>query len=150
MPFDFKLPYSSAFQPTTELEFGDRSEDMKSPQFRLPSRVPDFSKVTVSLILAPFLFVVAIVYTIFLGGLGQRPDIWMQNQSLSCRNPIVRREWRTLGTTERQIYLKAVQCLWEQPSRIGLNHSLYEDFPWVHSRMGNFCMPTQKNFPHPS
>ncbi|KAK6596644.1 hypothetical protein H4I96_09296 [Botrytis cinerea] len=66
----------------------------------------------------------------------------MQNQSLSCRNPIVRREWRTLGTTERQIYLKAVQCLWEQPSRIGLNHSLYEDFPWVHSRMGNFSHNT--------
>jgi len=68
----------------------------------------------------------------------RKTSISAQDQSLSCQNPTVRREWRTLSTAERHDYLAAVQCLQENPSRLGLNHTLYDDFPWVHSRMGNF------------
>ena len=62
-----------------------------------------------------------------------------EGQSDSCRSPVLRREWRSLSLSERHDYLTAVRCLGGQPSRLGLNHSLYDDFPWVHSRMGNFC-----------
>ncbi|CAD6442792.1 2d33d938-1230-4a59-9b30-9b90f88d4d87 [Sclerotinia trifoliorum] len=138
MAFDFRLPSSSALQPTTGFEFDGKS---KSRQLFLTSERSGFSKSALLLIVAPFFFVAAILYTSFLGGLGQRPGIVIE-KSPSCKNPIVRREWRTLSVTEKHTYLKAVQCLWEQPSRIGLNHSLYEDFPWVHSRMGNFSHNT--------
>jgi hypothetical protein len=66
---------------------------------------------------------------------------WMRGfkQDHSCKNPIQRREWRTLSADEKNGYVAAVQCLGNQHSRLGLNHSLYDDFVWVHSRMGNFC-----------
>ncbi|KAL2067816.1 hypothetical protein VTL71DRAFT_15912 [Oculimacula yallundae] len=64
------------------------------------------------------------------------------HQAKSCLRPAVRREWRTLSIKERKNYLDAIQCLWKHPSRLGLNHSLYEDFPWFHSRAGNFSHNT--------
>lgn len=59
--------------------------------------------------------------------------------ALACGNPSTRREWRSLSTTEKHNYLEAVECLRETPSRLGLNQSLYDDFPWVHSRIGEYC-----------
>ena len=60
--------------------------------------------------------------------------------SSDCPNPPTRREWRSLSRDEKQDYLTAVQCLREKPSRLGLNQSLYDDFPWVHIRFGGYCM----------
>ena len=60
---------------------------------------------------------------------------------LSCSKPAIRKEWRTLSRSEQEQYLAAVHCLRTQPSKIGLAHSLYDDFPWVHSRNGNYCTP---------
>ena len=56
-----------------------------------------------------------------------------------CITPSTRREWRSLSTAEKHDYLQAVGCLREQPSRLGLNQSLYDDFPWVHVRIGEYC-----------
>ncbi|TVY82897.1 Tyrosinase ustQ, partial [Lachnellula suecica] len=58
----------------------------------------------------------------------------------SCRDPTTRREWRTLSEGDRLKYIEAVQCLRTLPSRLGLDQSLYDDFPYVHSRFGNYCM----------
>ena len=60
--------------------------------------------------------------------------------SPACPNPPTRREWRSLSRDEKQDYLLAVQCLRETPSRLGLNQSLYDDFPYVHIRVGGYCM----------
>ena len=60
--------------------------------------------------------------------------------SQACPNPPTRREWRSLSRDEKKDYLVAVQCLRETPSRLGLNQSLYDDFPWVHIRVGGYCM----------
>ncbi len=68
--------------------------------------------------------------------------LYHPNQTNSCLRPAVRREWRTLSIKERKNYVDAIQCLWKHPSRLGLDHSLYEDFPWFHSRAGNFCKCT--------
>ena len=59
--------------------------------------------------------------------------------SIACTDPIIRREWRDLSDEERLNYITAVQCLRSSPSRLGLNQTLYDDFPYVHSRNGEAC-----------
>ena len=56
-----------------------------------------------------------------------------------CTNPVIRREWRGLSNAEKSDYIAAVQCLRSSPSRLGLNQTLYDDFPYVHSRNGEAC-----------
>lgn len=58
----------------------------------------------------------------------------------ACRDPPVRREWRTLSKKEKHDYVDAVQCLRTTPSRLGMNQSLYDDFPWIHTLVGGYCM----------
>jgi hypothetical protein len=56
-----------------------------------------------------------------------------------CENPSTRREWRTLSAAEKHDYLNAVQCLRDTPSKLHPEYSLYDDFPWIHTRVGNYC-----------
>ena len=58
----------------------------------------------------------------------------------SCDQPALRKEWRSLERTEKLNYIEAVLCLKSTPSQLGLNHSLYDDFPWVHMHFGETCM----------
>lgn len=53
---------------------------------------------------------------------------------ISCENPVVRHEWRSLSKKEKGAYLQAVLCLRTIPSRLGLNQTLYDDFPYLHTR----------------
>lgn len=59
--------------------------------------------------------------------------------STTCTDPVIRREWRDLRDTEKSDYIEAVQCLRSSSSRLGLNQTLYDDFPYVHSRNGEAC-----------
>ena len=56
-----------------------------------------------------------------------------------CTKPSIRREWRTLSKTEKIEYVEAVNCLRTKSSRLGLQQSLYDDFPWVHYHFGGYC-----------
>lgn len=58
---------------------------------------------------------------------------------IACEHPPDRREWRDLGEKQKQNYLDAVLCLKETPSRLNMNQSLYDDFPWVHALVGEYC-----------
>ncbi|KAL6704152.1 hypothetical protein ACN47E_008712 [Coniothyrium glycines] len=51
----------------------------------------------------------------------------------SSSPPPIRREWRSLSLAERDAYIDAVLCLKTRPSRLGLAHSLYDDFPYIHN-----------------
>lgn len=73
------------------------------------------------------------------------PKIWSISQSnplASCVQPSIRREWRTLSRSDQSQYIAAIQCLRNTPSQLGLNQTLYDDFPWTHSRIGNYCTYT--------
>lgn len=59
--------------------------------------------------------------------------------SSNCHHPVIRREWRSLSVEEKDDYLDAVRCLRDIPSRIGQSQSLYDDFPWIHYRIGDYC-----------
>ncbi|KAM0327201.1 hypothetical protein ACHAQA_006334 [Verticillium albo-atrum] len=56
-------------------------------------------------------------------------------QNVTCKDPVLRQEWRQLSEATRQSYLAAVKCLKTKPSRLGLETSLYDDFPYVHARL---------------
>lgn len=62
----------------------------------------------------------------------------------TCNRTQYRREWRSLSYGEKLEYIQAVQCLTQTPSRLGQNQSLYDDFPYVHYRVGGYCtlLPT--------
>lgn len=54
-----------------------------------------------------------------------------------CEEPALRKEWREMSADEQGAYVKAVHCLASKPSRIGLNTTLYDDFPYIHNVLNN-------------
>ncbi|KAF5609119.1 Tyrosinase [Fusarium pseudoanthophilum] len=52
-----------------------------------------------------------------------------------CESPTKRVEWRELDDAARKQYTDAVLCLTTKPSRLGLNTTLYDDFPHVHAHL---------------
>ncbi|KAF5871960.1 putative gmc oxidoreductase protein [Botrytis fragariae] len=73
----------------------------------------------------------------------QAPDPYQNRER--CSNPSTRREWRSFSAAEKASYLDAVQCLRETPSRLHSDYSLYDDFPWVHTNIGNYFSLKAKN-----
>jgi len=62
-----------------------------------------------------------------------------------CESLAVRLEWRDLNREEKREYLRAVSCLRERPSRLGLNQTLYDDFPYFHTWSGEDGKPRSSN-----
>lgn len=56
----------------------------------------------------------------------------------ACRDPVLRREWRSLKEVEKRDYIQSVKCLKTLPSQIHLNQTLYDDFPWIHKHFGEY------------
>ena len=56
-----------------------------------------------------------------------------------CRVPALRREWRSLSIEDKSDYIDAVKCLRQRPSALGLNHTLFDDFAWIHKHFGEYC-----------
>jgi tyrosinase len=57
-----------------------------------------------------------------------------------CKNPEKRIEWRQMDPQDQKSYLDAVLCLKTKPSKIGLNSTLYDDFPNVHFKLNNYSL----------
>ena len=83
--------------------------------------------------------VVGLIGGVLLGRQNAREKSHKVTTVSACNRPQYRREWRSLSYGERHDYIRAVQCLTEIPSRLGLNQSLYDDFPHVHFRVGGYC-----------
>ena len=65
------------------------------------------------------------------------PQLIWHDRGSNCGRLHSRRGWRTLSQQEQTDYISAVQCLRGKPSRLGLSHSLYDDFPFVHRQVGH-------------
>ncbi|KAH8804897.1 hypothetical protein F5884DRAFT_859514 [Xylogone sp. PMI_703] len=63
-------------------------------------------------------------------------ELTVSPQPTRCSNPVVRKEWRSLSTQEKDVYLGAVKCLGRVPSVVNPNSTLHDDFAWIHSRIG--------------
>ncbi|OHF02047.1 hypothetical protein CORC01_02626 [Colletotrichum orchidophilum] len=57
--------------------------------------------------------------------------------ALPVQDAPLRVEWRTLSSAAKADYISAVKCLDGLPSKIGLETSLYNDFPYVHALLNN-------------
>ena len=132
------MPYSqstAAYAPVADLEFDDDKAD-GNPQ-------PAVNNTGRSRVLGLSLALCLAVWCIVLGfvcGILVRQNI--DSKSLApaaCTNTVMRREWRDLSDVEKSEYIEAVQCLRSSPSKLGLNQTLYDDFPYVHSRNGEAC-----------
>ncbi|KAH7184575.1 uncharacterized protein B0J16DRAFT_397919 [Fusarium flagelliforme] len=55
--------------------------------------------------------------------------------SKACETAPKRVEWRQMDESARKQYIDAVRCLTTKPSRIGLDTTLYDDFPYIHSQL---------------
>jgi len=100
-----------------------------------------FSQTKRHLLQVKVLLITLIVLTCFL--LSGQIFSWIQpkfgGSASTCTSPSIRREWRSLSRVEKLRYIDAVQCLRERPSRLDLNQSLYDDFPYVHRNVGDQC-----------
>ena len=59
--------------------------------------------------------------------------------SPQCTNPSVRREWRSLSHSEKKLYIRAVKCLTMKSTQLREEGAIYDDFPYIHNKIGNYC-----------
>lgn len=67
-----------------------------------------------------------------------KDSIVLDKHPIICKELSVRKEWRSLSKEDQVDYLNAVLCLRTLDSKLGMEQSLYDDFPFIHSRIGNY------------
>ena len=120
------------YAPLLSLESGDKDKEKEQPSPQYFSTSTRGRYVVVSIFIATFCLAIGFATGLFLRP-DSRPSIAPHE---SCQEPTVRHEWRSLSKEEKGAYLRAVQCLRTVPSRLGFNHTLYDDFPHFHARTG--------------
>lgn len=123
---------SDGYAPLLGLESGDEDNEKESLSPQYLGTSPRGRHAVVSIFIAAICLAVGFAIGLFLRP-DSRPSIAPQG---SCQHLNFRHEWRSLGKEEKGAYLRAVQCLRTVPSRLGLNQTLYDDFPHFHARTG--------------
>ena len=95
--------------------------------------------VTLAICSVPVLFLI-VGFAIGARTAGEKLHNWSRTVQapMICPKPHLRREWRSLSSAEKESYISAVQCLKTIPSQLGLNQTIYDDFPWVHKHYGEY------------
>ena len=129
---------TATYAPVVDLDIDDE-KDVENRK-HIPNRETGSQVLRLSLVLWTALVCVVLGFS---GGFLVKQKIDTHDTksltSTACTEPVIRREWRTLSDAEKSDYIGAVQCLRNSPSRLGLNQTLYDDFPYVHSRNGEAC-----------
>lgn len=60
------------------------------------------------------------------------------SQESKCHDPAIRREWRSLSLEQKHGYVDAVLCLRKTPSKLNENMTRYDDFPFLHTTVGEY------------
>jgi tyrosinase len=97
---------------------------------------PSYSRRLILIILFSLIVAASLLYTVLFSTNSIHQHL---SPSPLCPTIAVRKEWRDLSREEQRNYIQAVQCLGSKPSRVGLEQSLYDDFPYIHSQVGNSC-----------
>ena len=113
-------------------EIPDDESSLSPPRPRSRQRRWIFNSILSTICLATGFALCLLIYQPF-----QRhtPD----QKHTTCTSPATRLEWRSLSRDQKQNYLQAVQCLKTKPSRIFGNQTLYDDFPYIHIQIGDYC-----------
>ena len=126
---------AASYAPVVDLEVDDE-KDIDSPKL-IPNSAHSSKVLRLSLVLCTALLCSGLGFG---GGFLAKHKIDSKPLALTaCTDPVIRREWRDLSDAEKSDYISAVQCLRSSPSRLGVNQTLYDDFPYVHSRNGEAC-----------
>ena len=107
-------------------------DEVKNENFSIPHQGPHGRRPSRTICIAMAALTIGFSVGLLLN---QTFGIWGAPQT-SCQTLAVRHEWRSLSKKEKGAYLEAVQCLRTVPSRLGLNQTLYDDFPYLHTRTG--------------
>ena len=128
-------PYSGGYSPVLDLEddvnFDDKNSHFDINTWHGLKGYIYFLVVAVSLVLLAIGFVCGVFF--------DHRELQSTSDYGGCQDVATRLEWRSLSKTEKQEYIEAVQCLRNKTSRLGLNQSLYDDFPYVHINSGESC-----------
>ncbi|GAB7355848.1 hypothetical protein MBLNU459_g6510t1 [Dothideomycetes sp. NU459] len=144
-PISVKPEYHALATDDEELGKADTSELKRN---RCPGPVFIFLWITII-----FLGIVAIIFSAWdptghvpakaFNGIDEATSVFPDHEpassapTSSCGASLsVRREWRTLSRPEQTHYIDSVRCLLDQPSSLSANWSSYDDFPFIHSRVG--------------
>ncbi len=126
---------TAAYAPVMDLEFDDDKADENLQHLVNSTHRRRITHLSLALCAAVLCVVLG-----FGGGILVKQQTDANSQAaMACSNPVIRREWRELSDAEKNDYIAAVQCLRSSPSKLGLNQTLYDDFPYVHSRNGEAC-----------
>lgn len=136
---DFTMQYPDtwpAFPPST-LSMLERNESkhLNSKDLQAERRNPIPSSLQ-SLFLCSLLFtclLVELTTGIYFRAKNEPAIYAFKKTSTAWKNPVLRREWRSLNRTEKNDYIQSVKCLKTLPSRLQLNQTLYDDFSWIHN-----------------
>lgn len=126
---------TAAYAPVVDLEYDDGKADENTQRLVNNTQKLRTHRLSLALLVSVLCVVLGFGGSIFV----KQKTATKSLAPTSCTDPVVRREWRGLSDAERRDYIEAVQCLRSSPSRLGLNQSLYDDFPYVHSRNGENC-----------
>lgn len=126
---------TAAYAPVVDLEFDDEKADESPRSLVTNAHGPRAFRLPLALCIGILCMILGLGAVV----LFQHKGDSRAPASTACTNPTIRREWRDLSDTEKGDYIQAVQCLRSSPSRLGLNQTLYDDFPYVHSRNGEAC-----------
>lgn len=116
----------SEADPDSKQLLEDRSYLGKQSAFRL------------AVLLAACSVVLIIGFSLRPYGLVRPSLLSLKDISHGCRDFSERREWRTLSVTEKFDYVEAVKCLTEAPAMLSTNGTAYNEFSFVHSRIGGY------------
>jgi tyrosinase len=75
-------------------------------------------------------------------------DFTAASAAATCSRSLrVRKEWRTMTTSDQKSWLTAVNCLMDKPSRTNDGQSLWEDLAWIHALYLNSIHGIDRFFP---
>lgn len=94
-------------------------------------------RLSLAIFAALFLICLAIVLAIPLGYLDIK---FHTRESKPCKDPPIRREWRTLTAGEKHNYIQAVHCLESLPSELQGKGNFYDDLVYLHMSIGSQCL----------
>ncbi|KAI1335926.1 hypothetical protein F5Y15DRAFT_220817 [Xylariaceae sp. FL0016] len=66
------------------------------------------------------------------------PGAWDDAARQECREPAIRKEWRTMPHEDKHAYISAVQCFMDLPSNVRDGTSAYDDLVLAHAQTGSY------------
>ena len=109
-------------------------DDLEKPRLAHSLLICSFSAVLILLVASAMVMFMSVVHQ-------QVKDDSLLAQD-TCKSAPTRREWRTLLEDEKLDYIRAVRCMATVASVVKDEGTVWDDFAWVHEKIGIRCEPS--------